>query len=410
MHNRFVKKELEALLKIMPVVFLTGARQSGKTTLVEEIAKERKIPFLTFDDPMVLSQARKDPSGWLESLEKPIILDEVQRAPEIFLPMKRDVDLNRHPGRYILTGSANPLLLPKIGDSLAGRMGILTMYPFSQGEIRKREEIFISTVFEKEIKSKKLTTLSRKEWASILLKGGYPPLQPLKREEDRHRWIRAYLQTMLGKDVRDLANIEGTREFPRLLKLLATRSSMILNGADLSRTMGMVNMTVNRYLRLLETLYFVYQLPAWFHNRGKRIAKSPKIFLQDTAILANLLEINEKKLCDDPMLMGQFLETFVACEVLKQKSWSPIPFELHHFRDGGYEVDLVLERQDGTLIGIEVKSAKTLQSQDLRGLRHLKKLGGAHFHRGIILHMGESIQRLEEGIWAMPLESLFRKE
>ncbi len=404
MFERHIKEEIESFLEFMPVTLITGARQTGKTTLVESIAKKRGFSFYTFDDEFSLSNARRDPSGWLISLPKPAIIDEVQRLPEIFLPMKKDVDENRKPGRFLLTGSANPLLLPKLGDSLAGRMGIVTMYPFSQGELRRTKEIFISYIFGKNIVSSKLDPIE--DLFEILLRGGFPTVQFLEMQ-NVNRWVHSYLQTIMERDVRDLSNVEGLKEFPKLFQLLATRSAQFLNVADISRSLGMVNVTVNRYIRLLETLFFIYLLPAWYTNLGKRIIKAPKLHLCDTAILSQLLGVDRNRLEKDSHLMGQFLESFIFSEIQKLRSWSSIQFDIYHFRDGDFEVDLVLEKPDQTIVGIEVKNTRTIHGDDLKGLRYLKKLSKNRFKRGIILHPGTQIEPLGDDLWAFPIQAIW---
>lgn len=407
MLKRHISEELKSYLELMPVVLLIGARQTGKTTLVEALVKERGMSYVTLDDESSLSSALRDPSGWIDSLVKPVVIDEVQRAPELFLAIKRDVDQNRLPGRYLLTGSANPLLLPRLGDSLAGRMGVLHLLPFSQGELKQQKEGFIPMVFADAFVSKSFPPLSFDALSQIFLKGGFPPVQILKDLKDVKRWFRSYFQTMMERDVRDIANIEGLREFPRLFRLLATRTGMLLNISEISRSMGMVNMTLNRYLRILESLFFTYLLPAWFSNLGKRIIKAPKLYVCDTALLSHLMEVDEERLQNDLSMQGQFLESFVFSELIKQKSWSSICFELYHFRDGDYEVDFVLEKTNGTIVGIEVKSTKSLSAEDLRGLNHLKKMAKKKFKRGIILHRGTQIERLDEDLWACPVQSLW---
>jgi len=356
---------------------------------------------------LTLSSARRDPKGWLTSIPKPVVIDEVQRVPEIFLSIKEDVDKNKEPGRYLITGSANPLLIPRLGDSLAGRMGIVNMFPFSHGEVIGNREQFISFIFEEKVSIRKFPELDRGSLIQQLLWGGYPSVQPLKKLEDVNRWIKSYLQTMMERDVRDIANIEGLREFPNLFRLIATRTGGLLNISGLSRSLGMVHMTLTRYLRLLQTLYFIHLLPAWYHNLGKRIIKSPKIYVCDTAIVASLLGVNEERLGNDMTLLGQLFENYVFSELQKQQSWSKIPFELYHFRDGDYEVDFVLEKADGSIIGIEVKSAHTIHNGDLRGLKHLKKISKKRFQKGIILHLGSQIEYLDEDLWAVPLQALW---
>lgn len=408
MLKRFIESEIDQYLKIMPVVLIIGARQTGKTTWVESIAKKLKYHFITFDDELSLSNAKRDPAGWIESLPKPLIIDEVQRVPEIFLSIKRDVDKNRIPGRYILTGSANPMLLPKLGDSLAGRMGIVNMFPFSQAELLKKQENFIDNIFKDELPFSFFEKLEKDHFYEILLRGGFPPVQSLQSQKDVYRWIQSYLQAILQRDVKNLANIEGIYEFPRLFKLLATRSGMLLNTSDLSRSLGMVNMTLKRYLYLLETLFFIYLLPAWFTNHGKRLTKSPKIHIGDTAILGQLLEIDKNRFINEPSLLGQFLETFVFTELIKQKSWTKSRIELFHFREKDNEVDFILERPDGTIIGIEVKCSKSIKSNDLKGLKYLRSISKNKFKRGIVLHFADHIEQIEKDIYSIPIQALWK--
>lgn len=407
MFNRFIQNEVDSFLKIMPVLLIIGARQTGKTTFVEAIAKEKNYNYITLDDELSLSNAIRDPSGWLMSLQKPIIIDEVQRVPEIFLSIKKDVDQNRKPGRYILTGSANPLLLPKLGDSLAGRMGVVNMYPFSMGEIYQLKEKFIENIFSEELPIQSFSKLETSQFFKRLLFGGFPPVHEFNNLEDVKRWVRSYLQTIMQRDLKDISNIEAIYEMPRLFKLLATRSGMLLNVADLSRSLGMINVTLTRYLYILETLFFINLLPAWFTNHGKRLIKSPKIHLCDTSILANLLEIDENRFTNEPTILGQFLETFVFSELIKQKSWSKIKIDLFHLRDLNHEVDFVLEKNDGTLIGIEVKATRKINNEDLRGLKYLKKIAKNRFNKGIILHFADRIEVIENDIYSMPIQALW---
>lgn len=406
MYKRHILRELEQCLKVFPAVLLTGARQSGKTTLVDELAAKGGYYSVTLDDDTTLASALRDPSGWLLSLPKPVIIDEVQRAPDIFLSMKLDIDKNRVPGRYILTGSSDPLLSPDLADSLAGRMGILNMYPLSQGEIRGKEETFINKVFTDSFQPEKVEELTMENLYQMMIRGGFPTVQILD-YSDVKRWFKSYIKTMLERDVTDISNIEGLLEFPRILRLLANRSSMVINIADFARTLGLVSMTTQRYISILEAIFFVQFLPAWFTNLGKRLKKAPKIHLCDTAMVAQLLDIDEARLRKDSQLAGHFLETFVFSELNKQKSWSTTACELFHFRDGDNKVDLVLEKPDGTIVGIEVTLSRTLATDDLKGLRHLQKIANNNFRRGIILHPGSQVEYLDDNIWAVPIQYLW---
>jgi len=404
MLKRSIEAEVRAFLKIMPVVLVIGARQTGKTTLMESLMQENGWHYVTFDDQMALSLARQAPASWLDSLPKPLIIDEVQRLPEIFLSIKRDVDKNKEPGRYLLTGSANPLLLPNLGDSLAGRTGVLTLYPLSQGEIRQKKEHFLEHIFSDKVKF--VPVEPENDFYGMILRGGFPSLLKLEDLEDANRWIRSYLQTMLERDVRDISNIQGLRDLPRLFQLLATRSANLLNVSELSRTIGLVNVTLQRYLRLLETVFFIHTLPAWSSNLGKRLTRSPKIHVCDTAVMAQLLDIDEVRLKSDPNLFGQFLESFVFAELMKQKSWSSIHCQLFHFRDLDKEVDFIIERTDGSIVGVEVKSSKQIHTSDLKGLLYLKERF-PNFRYGVIFYLGKEIQFLGEKLVALPLEYLW---
>ncbi len=408
MLKRHIDSRLKKYLTLFPVTLLTGARQSGKTTLLELISQGDGFHYYTFDDSSIFASAKEDPANWVNFIRKPAIIDEVQRVPEIFLPIKHDVDQNRKKGRYLLTGSANPLLLPKCGDSLAGRMGILSLFPFSQGEIRKAPSSFIDILFSEEFSPGNISFLEKEELVHILTRGGFPPTISFREDDDIQIWVESYLRAMIERDVRDIANITGIAEFPRLIKMLAYRSSSLINFSEVSRTLGMANITMNRYLRILETLFFVHLLPAWYTNRGKRLTKTPKIHLCDTAFLSQLLEIDQTRLFKDSHLMGQFLETFVFTELQKLKSYSNKRFELFHFRNGTKEVDFVIERAMDEIYGLEIKASVSVSASDIKGLVHLREITKEKFKRGLVLYAGNRIEQLAVDIWAVPIQILWQ--
>lgn len=255
-----------------------------------------------------MSLAKNDPIGFIEGLQKPTILDEVQRVPEIFLSIKQDVDHNRKPGRYALTGSANPLLIPQLGDSLAGRMSTLELYPLSQGELRDIFDDFISLVFSD--RRPPIETISRKILIDLMMRGGYPNVQMLDTEK-RDMWFSDYLSTILTREITDLAKIEGIVELPNLLRILATRSSNMLNISDISQSIGLPNTTLRRYFALLQTIFMVSLLPPWSENIGKRLVTTPKVFLTDTGLLCYLQGINHERFLVDPVLLGAVIESFI---------------------------------------------------------------------------------------------------
>jgi predicted AAA+ superfamily ATPase len=405
---RHAAAPLRNALADRPVVLLHGARQTGKTTLVRAVAEESGARYVTLDDLTVLAAARADPAGFLAGFAQPLVLDEVQRAPELLLAIKAAVDRRRTPGRFLLTGSANVLLLPRVAESLAGRMEIVNLWPLSQGEIEGAAEGFLAAAF-----GDALPVLGRRS-ASVpltdrVLRGGYPEVLGIESAARRRAWFDAYVTSILQRDVRDLARIEGLTELPRLLALLAARPMAQLNYADLSRSAGLPQSTLKRYFALLETVFLVKLLPPWHTNIGKRLVKTPKVLLTDSGLAAHLMGIDGARLAHDRGLLGGLLESFVAIELAKQAAWSEDPPAMYHFRTHeGDEVDLVLERRGGAVVGIEVKSAATVTAADFKGLRALAEAAGRRFRRGIVLYTGTEVVPFGAGLFALPVEALWR--
>ncbi len=407
MWRRNLTSDLAAALGDSPVVLINGARQVGKSTLARELVDPGERGYFTLDDATVLSAAASAPLSFLEQSVGRVVIDEVQRAPELFLAIKKLVDEDRRPGRFLLTGSANALTLPKIADSLAGRMEIQTLWPLSQGEIEGRCESFIDACFATgpmpEVEGVVWDDLTRR-----LYYGGYPEV--LTRLEPRRvdAWFRAYLTAILERDIRDLANIEGLRELPNLLRLLATRAGGLLSYAELSRIGKVPNTTLKRYIALLEAVFLFIPLPAWFRNEEKRLVKAPKAYLNDTGLLMHLRGLNPERL-NDHMLAGPVVENFVVMELAKQRGWSRTLPTLYHFRTAvGKEVDVVLEAPDGRLVGVEVKSTSEASTRDFAGLKELAKLEPERFHRGVVLYTGEKTVSFGANLTAMPLSALWR--
>lgn len=407
MFLRNISGTLEKALSRSPVVLLTGARQTGKTTLVKKIGQTKKYKYITFDDLRYLSAAQNDPISFINSLEKPVILDEVQRVPQLFLPIKHYIDNNRNAGTFILTGSANPLLIPHLGDSLAGRMEILKLYPLSQGELLNKQETFTEVAFTENIAQLKCENISRQTMLNKLIIGGYPSAQNINKE-DRTAWFDAYLTTILQRDVKDLSRIEGIAQLPNLLQLLATRTSCLANTSELSRAIEISNTTLNRYLTLLETLFLIFFQQPWSTNLGKQLVKAPKVYLGDVGLLLHLLRIESSDFLFDTQMMGKVIETFVVSEILKQISFKPNRIKIFHYRtQTGNEVDILLEDTSGNIVGIEVKSGETVTKGDFKGLVHLKEAIGKKFAMGIVLYSGSEKIPFGEKLWAMPISALW---
>jgi predicted AAA+ superfamily ATPase len=416
MLKRHIEPVLRQALADTPVVLLTGARQTGKSTLVEELAGSGHAGrYVTLDDLTVLAAARQDPAGFIAGLSEgngevgPVIIDEIQRAPDLFLPIKLFVDRKRRPGRFLLTGSANVMTLPRLADSLAGRMETITLWPLSQGEIDGVRESFIDQLFAPEFKLPTRLREGRAELISRVARGGYPEVLTRATESRRRAWFSSYLTTILQRDVRELANIEGLTELPRLLTLLAARAASLLNLADVSRALSMPQTTLKRYLSLLEATFIVQPVPAWSVSRGKRLVKASKLALNDTGLLTYLLGVNERRLTDDNQSLGPILENFVVSELRKQASWSEMRPDVFHFRNQvGHEVDIVLEGSARQVVGIEVKCGASVGASDLKGLVALRDLAGRDFKRGIVLYSGSEAVRFSEDLIAVPIARLWQ--
>lgn len=405
-NRRSIYPQVIEALNDTPVVFLQGPRQCGKTTLVKELLGEgHQAEYLTMDDASTLAAAGTDPQSFIDGLPPRVILDEIQRAPEVFLAIKRAVDRDRTPGRFLLTGSANALLLPKVAESLAGRMELLHLWPFSQGELAGRQESFIDACFGDELPSKKLEDSSWRSLVPKIAAGGYPEAT-LRKDARRHAWFSSYITTILERDVRDIANIQGLRELPRLLKLAAARSCNLLNLSNLARDAGLSLTTMQRYWALLEAVFFVHTIPAWSGNLSSRVSKAPKVLINDSGLLCHLIGLDTRSLETDEMMAGAVLESFLCTELMKQSTWSKTRPSIFHFRTHKQqEVDLVLEDAAGRLVGVEIKKTASPGSNDFKGLRHLSEY--PKFHRGILLYTGETSVSFGDRLHAIPANAVW---
>ena len=406
MIRRHATQRLLEALHDTPVVHLQGARQTGKSTLVQAIVDGRQPrTYLTLDTLAVRSAAQADPEGFIAGLDGPAVIDEVQRAPDLALAIKAAVDADRRPGQFLLTGSAAALSLPKLSESLAGRMEIHTLWPFSQGELSGVRETFIDRLFADRLPM--LNPGPAQATIERICVGGYPEAQ-VRKTARRQAWFESYIDAITQRDIRDLANIERLREIPRLLALLASRAGQLINYADLARSLAIPQTSLKRYAALLEATFLLRLIPAWFSNIGKRLTKTPKLLLTDSGLLAHLLGIDRDRLGKDRTLFGHVLENFVAMELTKQLGWSRRRCRLYHFRtEAGAEVDLVLEDSSGQLAGIEIKSAATLRREAVRGLEALAEAAGPRFTRGVVLYTGTAMVPFGERLHAVPISQLW---
>lgn len=408
MLRRHIQRRLEAALADTRVVLLAGARQVGKSTLARELAQRRGGRYLTLDDPTIAALARSDPAALVGGAGAFTVVDEVQTAPALFAALKREVDTRPAPGRFLLTGSANVFVLPKVAESLAGRMEVLTLEPLSQAEIEGSPHNLVDAFFDAAPWTGRVLPTDRADLLRRVLAGGFPEAQARADAQRRDAWFGAYLTSLLQRDVRDYAQIEALHDLPRLLGLLAARAGALLNLAEVSRATGLAHSTLRRYFAMLEALFIVQPLPAWSTNLGKRLVKAPKLHLIDAGLSAHLRgQTDAAALAWSPEL-GPLLETFAVQELRRHLRCADTAATAWHFRTAaGQEVDLVLEAADRRVVGVEVKAGASLAQTDFNGLRALAAACGKHFVRGIVLYGGEQLMPFEPHLWAVPLSALW---
>ena len=410
LYPRFAESRVAEALADTPVVLIHGPRQCGKTTLAQAVGEARNYAYFNLDDEVLLSAATADPAGFVDDLPQRVILGEVQRAPRIFTSLKSAVDRRRAPGRFLLTGSANVLLVPTLADSLAGRMGIIRLHPLAQCELAGREPGFIDRLFAGDFKPRKVERLGR-TLADVIVAGGYPEALARTTPRRRQAWYRDYIEALVQRDVRNLARIASLEALPRLLALAASQTARLINVSDLASPFQLSRPTIRDYVTLLGRVFLLEELPPWHSNRLSRLVKTPKLHLGDTGVACALLGLDADALRADRGVLGQLLETFVFQELRRQASWNEDDFRFNHFRDkDGAEVDIVLERGGAQVAGVEVKASATVTAADFRGLRKLKEAAGKRFVAGIVLYDGETSARFGDGLYAVSTRTLWETQ
>ena len=406
-HARFAEVRLEEALQDTPVVLIHGPRQSGKTTLAQKFGKSQGYAYFTFDDDISRSAARTDPVGFIANLPERVILDEVQRAPELFTAVKAAVDRNRTPGRFILTGSSNVLLVPRLADSLAGRMEILRLHPLAQCELAGQRPRFLDALFGEGFNLRRSPRLGQ-ALAERIAAGGYPAALARKDRRRRVAWYTGYIETLVQRDVREMARIGALDTVPRLLTLAAGQTAQLINISEIAAPFQQSRPTIRDYVTLLERVFLLDLLPPWHTNRRSRLVKSPKLHVGDTGVACALLGVDAATLSKDRALLGPLLETFVFQELRRQASWHEREVTFQHFRDkDGAEVDIVLERGAREVAGVEVKAAATVTTADFRGMRKLAAAAGARFVGGVVLYDGETTAGFGHRMYAVPIRHLW---
>lgn len=414
--NRHINSRIIQALINHPIVFLNGARQTGKSTLVQSMSREigkngKSAEYVTFDKPTQMAAASSAPEAFLTGYNLPLIIDEVQLVPELFRTLKVVVDNARFEqnetanGRYLLTGSANILALPNLSDALVGRMAILTLYPFTAAEATHNNPGQLEKIMQlnfQDINDRGLTLLDAIKRASF-------PEILLATEEKRRTWFDGYITTILQRDVKQIADLEKSSLLPHLLRVLATRAGGLMNDSDIAREVGLNSVTGKSYRNILKLMFLTFDVNPWFRNIGKRLVKSSKGYLLDTSMICHLLDYNLDDIANTkPEIFGHLVENFVATELKKQLNNSDINAELYHFRTSdSIEVDFVIEKPDGSVFAIEVKKSEIVTANDFKGIKIFQELTGSDFIGGIVLYSGKEAVPFGKNLWAVPFFALW---
>ncbi len=395
MINRGAGERLREALADTPVVIVQGPRQSGKTTLVQSIDPDRR--YVTLDDSLALEAAERRPKEFLAAHPGPLTIDEAQRAPGLFRQIKAEVDRDRSPGRFLITGSSDVLLVPKLADSLAGRMEVIPLWPLSQAELAG-DDRDLNWLFSAEIPDGPFPEFD----PALIPRGGFP--EPVSRASAARRraWFSAYVTALIERDIRDLARIEGRSSIPSLLRGLASRAGQVMNASDLSRETGLPHTTLTRYLALLDAVFLTWQVPAWESGLGAKAAKTPRIGFVDPGVLCWL------RGQDAPTPDVDLLTAFLHSELRKQAASSEYGLTIQHFRSiRRYEVPVVVAAPDGSFVAMQPITGTSAEPDDFKGLEFLEEISDGRMKRGFVIHLGKEHQRYTDTLAGIPITALW---
>ena len=401
--KRSIEKEIEEALEFFPILLITGARQVGKSTLS---LKFKQFDYITLDDTTLFTFAKNDPTGFVSSLKKPIIIDEIQKVPELLNEIKKDIDTNRVNGSYILTGSANLLSFKNISDTLAGRIGLFELYPFSMKELYNKDENLLE-LLSSNLTDIELPTIDNIQIKEHIIAGGYPEIQKTQSSKMRYIWFSSYIRTYIERDVRDIGELRNLEKFIRVFNLLATRSANVLNKSSLAKETKVEVKTLDNYLTLLEQVYQVFSLRSYQKNMGKEMVKTPKVYFSDSGVLSHTLRIKSIEELDNSHYKGDIVETFVYAELKKHFSQNEDFFKFNYYRTKDKsEIDFILE-SSSHILAIEVKSSQTVKIDDFKHIIEFDRLVRDKKVVGVVLYFGERTLCFKEKFWAVPMSVFF---
>ena len=406
---RYAESALVESLEGSPTVLLHGPRQCGKTTLARMVGDPRGYDYINLDGDVARAAAEYDPVGFVQGLGERTVLDEVQRVPSLFTALKQEIDARRSPGRLLLTGSSQVLLLPDLPDSLSGRMEVLRLHALSQCEMSGAVPSFLDDLFKGRFPTARTRRLGN-ELTERMAGGGYPAALARSSPGRRASWYRSFIETQLQRDARVVSGVRALDALPRLLAVAASQTARLQNLSSLASDSHLSRPTIGAYVALLERLFLIDRLPPWQRNRLSRLIKTPKLHVGDTGIGCALLRASPGALAHDRPLLGQYLETFVLQELRRQSVLQDPPLDFFHYRDKDqFEVDIVIERGLGEVAGVEVKAAATVGPSDFRGLRRLRRAAGGRFTAGVVVYDGEITAGFGGDMFAVPIGRLFEE-
>ena len=403
LYPRHIAKRLRELLDAMPSVYITGARQCGKTTLALEVGNSLGFEYVSLDDEAYRRAAIEDPSGFVRDLPRRVILDEVQRTPELYTSIKHEIDRDRVNGRFLLTGSASNEATDRLKHLLTGRMGLIRLHPLSLSEVTNKPSRLLDILFFDKLEIGSHLRLGNKLY-QIVATGGYPSALALHSDVLRLEWFGAYVESQVSRTIREFSRVAMLDDLPMILGALSSQTARPLNLTQLAGRLQLTRTTLTNYMKVLGDVFLVDSLRPWNSNRLKRLIRTSKLHMADTGLACAVLRMDAPNLARDRALWGQLFETFVVNEVDKETTWSELQvIDLYHYRDReGHEVDIVVDAGHRGIAGIEVKAAATVGNGDFRGLRKLQRVSVDRFAKGIVLYDGEACVPFGDGLWAVP--------
>lgn len=403
---RWQSSSIEAALKTRRVVYLSGARQGGKSTLTQSMASIDRH-YRTLDDLTLKQAAENDPQDFVHHDIQTLIIDEAQRVPLLLPAIKMAVDSDRRPGRFLLTGSVNIQSLPGVQESLAGRITNIRLRPLSQGEITSAEPAFLDRLFDRRFPTGG-ALFGRDEILSMALRGGFPEAITLK-GRDRGNWHRDYITALIERDLRDITRIQRHGAMKNLVQILAAWSSKLMDISAIGTGLSIARPTLESYINALEMLYLIERVPPWTKTDYGRVGKHAKLFMTDSGLMASILNWGLDALPLDPDRSGKLVETFAFNEIAAQVDANNGVYALYHYRDREKrEIDFLVEREDGALLGLEVKAGTTVRNRDFQHLEWFRdNLVGKRRFTGIVLYSGDHAVSFGPDLWALPIGTMW---